>query len=463
MADHMSSDEIISLVQHGWDGCSIPANLKNLLENLPTWKHLRIMRPPESHSGVELYFPWDVCYDTSGICYMPAMEMGKLLAEGTYGKVYRARRSQFRPVDEKKFERSIPFHDIVCKQNDIEITDDEKRLARPAQEAAYEAEIQAILYEATIHALVYHTLNSHGMNSAAPALYEVYAFSPKRKPLFASEITKVAMNMEYVSGKTLFDYLKTHMLPTSSKHQNDEFLIDVLIQLCVYLDILQKRLRFNHRDLKVNNILLREHIQGSSWSSEITHKVLPRPWTRTSDVVIIDFGFSCIACGEDNTSLVQAGCWFKPTHECMKPGRDLALFLYSLQVYFPLESRISPELFSILEKATHAKIRAPMAPEKTVLLFDGVDEKGRWPKKPLEFNTGIYKLLRSADADVPGCAPQHLMRRLFALHASRVSITDSIVVGPRPRFHSGSRSSRGSRSSQGSSTSQESHGGPKGL
>jgi len=455
MTDRTASEEIISLVQHGWDGCSIPANLKNLLDNLPTWKHLRIMRSPESHSGVELYFPWNACYDDSGMCYMPAIEMGKLLAEGSYGKVYRARRSQFRPVNEKKFERSIPFHDIVSKQNDIEISDDEKRLARPAQETAYEAEIQAILYEATIHALVYHTLSAHGMSSAVPTLYEVYAFSPKRKPLFASEISKVAMNMEYVSGKTLFDYLKTHMLPTASKHQNDEFLIDVLIQLCVYLDILQKRLRFNHRDLKVNNILLREH--GSLWSSEITHKVLPRPWTRTSDVVIIDFGFSCIACGEDNTSLVQAGCWFKPTHECMKPGRDLALFLYSLQVYFPLESRISPELFHLLEKAAHAKVSAPMTPERTIALFEGVDEKGHAPKKPLEFNTGIYKLLRSADTDVPGCAPQHLMRRLFALHASRVSITDSIV-GPAPRQPvnslssrgSGSRSSRGSRGSRGS-------------
>ena len=454
MSDKIGSDEAISLVQHGWDGCSIPANLKNLLDNLPTWKHLRILRPPEYHGGVQLYFPWDACYDASGTCYMPAIEMGKLLGEGAYGKVYKARRSQFRPVNEKKFERFVPFHDIVSKQNEIDISDEEKKAARPAQELAYQAEIQAILYEATIHALVYHTLGKEGMYFAVPALYEVYAFSTKRKPLFASEISKVAMNMEYIQGKTLFDYLKTHMLPTSPTMENDDFLIDVLIQLCIYLDILQKRLRFNHRDLKVNNVLLREHTVASS--PEISHKVLPKPWVRGADVVIIDFGFSCIACGEDNTSLVQAGCWFKPSHECMKPGRDIALFLYSLQTYFPLENRISPELFHILEKAMHAKIRAPMAPEKTVPLFDGVDDKGRGPKKPLEFGTGIYKMLRSADTDVPGCAPQHLMRRLYSLHASRMSITEAMTATRPLSGASGSRSSRGSsqqsrRSSRGSS------------
>jgi hypothetical protein len=124
---------------------------------------------------------------------------------------------------------------------------------------------------------------------------------------------------------------------------------------------------------------------------------------------MLDFGFACVACGENNTSLIQAGCWFKPSHECMKRGRDLALFLYCLEATFPLKQRISPPLYALLRKTTTG-IRSG----KQIPLWDGIEESGV-PCSPPEvpaFSPGIYKFLRLSDVDVPGCAPKTLLKAL---------------------------------------------------
>jgi serine/threonine protein kinase len=410
MSEESTKEELIFLEQHGWNGCSIPVNLENFLEKLPTWKNLKVLRPPESYTSITLYFPWDMFHDSSGNSYIPAMELKEFLSEGTYGKVFKARRALFKPLEDSRFQRYTPYQEIVSKQNDIEISEDEKRAPTEVQEAAWNAEIQAILYEATIHALVYHTLYKAGFPTAVPTMYEVFAFSTIKKPTKPTQISKVAMNMEYIAGKTLFHYLQTNMTP-KTKTTNDSMLIDILIQLCVYLDILQDKLRFNHRDLKVNNILLRNCTDG--WSRDIKHDSLSSPWKCIQDIVIIDFGFSCIACcDEDKSSLIQAGSWFKPSHECMKSGRDIALFLYSLQVYFPLQTRISAGLFSLLDNLMYATKSG-----KRIRLFDGISEYGvtlgrRTPTPPLEFNAGIYKFLRNSEVDVPGCAPKLLLAKL---------------------------------------------------
>jgi serine/threonine protein kinase len=349
-------------------------------------------------------------HDTSGNKYIPAMELNEFLSEGTYGKVFKARRALFKPIEDARFQRYTPFHEIVSKQNEIDITDEEKHASPEMQETAWNSEIQSILYEATIHALVYNTLDKAGFPTAVPAMYEIFAFSSSKKPTKPTQISKIAMNMEYIAGKTLFNYMQTNMTQ-KTRNTNDKILIDILIQLCVYLDILQDKLRFNHRDLKVNNILLRNCADG--WSREIQHDSLASPWKCIEDIVIIDFGFSCIACcDDDKSSLIQAGSWFKPSHECMKSGRDIALFLYSLQVYFPLQNRISSGLFSLLDNLMYA-----VKLGKRIRLFDGISEYGitmghRTPTPPLEFNAGIYKFLRSSEVDVAGCAPKQLLAAL---------------------------------------------------
>ena len=159
--------------------------------------------------------------------------------------------------------------------------------------------------------------------------------------------------MEFVEGETLHRFLGKRFIESSIP--NDMLLIDVIVQLSIYLEVLQKKLFFNHRDLKTNNVLLRKH--GPAWKKEFKHPALPKPWIGRHDLVIIDFGFSCLAYGVDNPkSIVQAGCWFRTDHDCLKEGRDLALFLYCLHACFPLQRRISADLWKLLRDATTVQV-----------------------------------------------------------------------------------------------------------
>jgi hypothetical protein len=124
---------------------------------------------------------------------------------------------------------------------------------------------------------------------------------------------------------------------------------------------------------------------------------------------MIDFGFSCIACGSGflnpRATLVGAGSWFKPEHDCLKFGRDLGQFLYSIHCMFPLQDYISPELFSIL----HKSLLAERGQERVDLMM-GLDERGvpipgsSLPRS-IKFNDGIYVFLRDSCVDIPGCNP----------------------------------------------------------
>jgi serine/threonine protein kinase len=360
-----------------------------------------------------LHIPYDPIKDR----ILPALQIGEKIDEGTYGKIVKAQRALYiipDPTHPTQIERIEDFSEIVCKITGIDEEYCEGDTAEEKEEW-YAEEVQAILHEASLHALAYHVLKSHGYQHVVPQLYEVYALGTpvtSRAITKATDISSVAIGMEFVSGETLHSYLASHFVASEKPRviaANDRLLMDVLIQLSIYLDILQTDLRFNHRDLKVNNVLRRHH--STVWHKSIEHESMIRPWITYNDLVIIDFGFSCVACDDSRKSLVQAGSWFKPTHDCLKRGRDIALFLYCLQCYYPLEDRISPDFLEVLQDAC----TIPYGKEFLCLLKTNLDRHGIPKDGPMEFGDGIYKLLRREEVDVAGCAPKALLQALNAL------------------------------------------------
>lgn len=412
--------DIISLNKFGWTGKFIPTDLNQIHANLPTWRDLHILRPDQSSA---YRFPW-TCFQTDmHEKFIPGIKIGDKIDSGSYGNICLAKRAIFKPVSSQNsithFIKQAPSKEIIAKILPIELSESEKCASKTIQEIAYQDEIQAILYEATLHIIVNHVFQTCGIPSAVPTFHEVVGFSEKQTPSSAMDISGVVLTMEFVEGWTLFDFLKKYFCQNHTKEENELFLIDILIQLAVYLDLLQTQLQFNHRDLKINNILLRK----TNTISAITHELLSQPWTCKNNVVIIDFGFSCIACdGPSRRSILQAGSWFSDRHDCMKKGRDIALFLYSLQTYYPLESHISNELFQLLEQSLVATQVAEGG--SSVRLLNGVNEKGIPYTHPhrLDFTNGIYKFLRFSDVEIPGCEPQTFMQ-ILEMYANKKYVT----------------------------------------
>jgi serine/threonine protein kinase len=347
-----SLDATISLSKFGWTGKSIPTNLEDIYNHLPTWRDLHILRLPEGNHGYR--FPWLCFQEDAHTKFMPAIKIGNRIDSGSYGTICMAKRAIFRPQQSQSdisgntlthFVKEGSSEEVIAKILPIQLTEAERNTSIIVQQSLHEEEIQAIVYEAALHILVNHVFQRCGYPHAVPTLHEVTALSEFRNPASAVDISGVVMTMEFIEGWTLFDFFKQYFRVPHTKVETETLLVDILIQLAIYLDILQTHLRFNHRDLKINNVLFRK----TRSVSEITHTSLAWPWNCKRNIVIIDFGFSCIACDEPSRrSLLQAGSWFTARHDCMKKGRDIALFLYSLQTYFPLEDRISHEFYELL-------------------------------------------------------------------------------------------------------------------
>lgn len=348
---------------YGLEGCYF---ITSNVYDVPSWKDLH-----------QLQF-----YSTNMYTIIPPLqgvsilyEMGPVLGVGTYGTVYHAKRIQQM--------QSSDSRNIVIKEQETKDI------------SSY------TLHEAVLHAIVYRTFTEIGLGFAIPKLYEVTAHTKQ----------SYCMAMEWVPGSTLLDYFHIYLsritnaatcaiLPESleqSRQKNDALVLDVLMQIAIYLTILQKRLQFYHRDLKLNNVLIR-HTSARSRSilRRLDHPLLSKPWDCRHDVVMIDFGGSCMK----GTPMFEAGTFFKSPS--IQQGRDLALLIYSIHAFFPLDQYVSPLLWSFLEQSTTGHMGST-----PISLLHGIQTDGSpCPKgSKIPFDEGIYYFLQKDSVDLPGCDP----------------------------------------------------------
>ena len=121
----------------------------------------------------------------------------------------------------------------------------------------------------------------------------------------------------------LMDNTLDTFIANKTEEEKDVIVTDALVQVADILLFFQKTLRFNHRDLKSNNVMYKT--------------VGAKPVYR-----IIDFGFACITWNQlqiqTNTIKFQT---------CFKAGRDLAQLTYELKTYGKLSSRLRLWLLSL--------------------------------------------------------------------------------------------------------------------
>jgi hypothetical protein len=99
----------------------------------------------------------------------------------------------------------------------------------------------------------------------------------------------------------------------------------------------------------------------------------------------------------------------------MKSGRDLALFLYSLNAVFPFVHHVSSRFYAFLQSLLVAVDNEG----NSYNLLNGFDTKGNILKDgsikgedKITFDEGIYLFLRRNDIDVPNCIPTNVLDTL---------------------------------------------------
>lgn len=408
---------MFSLEKFGWDNCFIPADIRHLLSYLPKIGNLKILRSQHSYSGTLMYFPYRLFHDKDKK-FMPGYVKEELINKGGYANIYKGKRGIFVPREIKNGETTLvkesSFQDICIKKIHVNITKEEDEQTPNSRHNTYIDELNAILYEAYIHVLIIYVFNEFKISSAVPNLYEVCAQTKNNTDIHnPEEITSVWLLMELINGVTLEKYLITNLKPYDYL-SNDMIIIDILIQLAFFLKILQEKLYFNHRDMKINNLFVRYH--EKEWS-DIIHIPHFGEWKRSVDIVLIDFGFACIACGPDTprprSSLLSAGSWFHQEHDCLKYGRDIAQLIYSLNLHFPIQRYFTTNLCNFLHKSCTIHFNS-----NNINLLHGINEKGE-PEKANKaipcFNSGIYVFLAQNDMDVINCSPTIFLSGLRSL------------------------------------------------
>ena len=180
----------------------------------------------------------------------------------------------------------------------------------------------------------------------------------------------------------------------------------IIAEIALQLREIQVNLRMNHRDVKVNNILIRDRQPEWLPVFQTFFPGLADFDKFNFNIVLIDYGFACVACGEGHDepemSLLEAGSWFGPTDACFKSGRDFVQFLYCIECYYPCRRFFSESLCLLIEKWMTVSYS-----EGSAQLWKGISPIGKPydTQRPLIFDTGIYEFLRRPDVDPTTCSP----------------------------------------------------------
>lgn len=245
--------------------------------------------------------------------------------------------------------------------------------------------IQLLLAEASVH-------EKNG--PYVPYAYEIGFDSEKDYMIIRTEIMR----------NTLGNFI-TNM----EVEETIDFVSNAFIQLSIIMEFLQKKLQFNHRDMKPDNIMY-------------TRKVV-----ETGDEVrlfrIIDFGFSCITW---NGLQIAGTSYFEHHRPCNRPYRDLASLLFYMYTYYKMY--LDPDLRKAINECL-IRIKASDPTQKIVRVTDNID---RWKNS--------YNYLNRDNINVPDAYPRKVydtfteLREKYGLYKlSYLKFPDIQIAGQRSR------------------------------
>lgn len=177
------------------------------------------------------------------------------------------------------------------------------------------------------------TLSQLGIHGAVPKVIDLYQSAGETRFI-----------MEFEQGVSAAEWLLLTPAPDLAWWQ-------IVTQVAFLLAILEEEIRFDHRDLKADNVWivprpveLKAELFGSAWT-------IVAPF----QVVLLDFGFGCIGDTTGNAVISLTDGLVPKIDPCPKEGRDLFQFLTSLWSVPELRARMSQEVRAEMEQLFKAR------------------------------------------------------------------------------------------------------------
>ena len=224
--------------------------------------------------------------------------------------------------------------------------------------------------EAIIQHIAHMTLETYHCAWAIPKVHDIFV---NKKG--------VCFTMEYVHGQLVSDWIQT-----IKGSQLPQLFHLFIAQVSLLLWLLETHLGLDHRDLKANNLVIRNEpcvlklmLGGHPW-------ILKSPF----QVVILDFGFACIG------DLIHLGDVLPPMDPCPKDGRDIFHLLVSILGLSSVQTNFSPSLLQQIDKwmAVGSKSYADMA--------------RRWPTE-----NWVHLVTSERSFTIDSCKPEKILKSLL--------------------------------------------------
>lgn len=194
--------------------------------------------------------------------------------------------------------------------------------------------------EAFMQMSAYWILRHYSMEWAIPPVYDII-----EHPIFG-----VCFTMDIITDALLFgEHLQKNIDWTRQCEKNDILILEIIVQLAIYFVILERDIGLNHRDLKINNVLMvkSEPIKNSILDIGLGKRIILNSQVRA---VLIDFGFACIGDIERPKYMLSATDYLPVLDSCPKVGRDMFIIFAHLWNVRAIRCRVTPKLSLLFKK-----------------------------------------------------------------------------------------------------------------
>jgi serine/threonine protein kinase len=227
--------------------------------------------------------------------------------------------------------------------------------------------VQNIVKECLINILLERESADQPEGPYVPRFHEI-CFDPER--------SLVLLRLERLHG------VLADVYNGATAEQNDMYVPETLGDLAHILSFFNKRLAFNHRDLKSDNVMYVYSPSG---------KLM---------VKLIDFGFACLTW---EGVRISGSLYFPLTDKCFLPSRDLCQFVYEILLTF--RKRFSPAIVNLLEDV----LTFPLD-DKVCKLF----QKCQYNRLRVRRWLDTYDFLNTSSVRNPHTVPDVLYKRMMS-------------------------------------------------